>query len=118
MSFLVKAFKSSMDEDCPSSATRGKIAAFSHEWPNAAYGPAHVVLEDFNLSDETLNWCQDLVRSALEARNSLVYPTPFAREEDRLFLLSVNWYASHSEAELLATKLFLSHLLSLPEEER
>jgi len=89
---------------------QAKIISFVTTWPRATFGPAHVILDDLNFSEESFDWCLDLIRSALEKRDSFVYPSPFARKEDLEFLEAVNWYKSVPTLELQATEKFLKHL--------
>lgn len=71
-----------------SQETFDKISAFLGVWPNAEFGPAHIVLGDDNIEDENIQWCLD------------------------------NWETykrDHPEDELNATRVFLHELLQIPE---
>lgn len=37
-----------------------QIDAFVAQWPDAAFGPAHIVLSDYNLDDHCLGYCTAL----------------------------------------------------------
>ena len=69
---------------------------FARRWPRAAYGPAHIVIDDNNVDDGSLNWCLD---------NWDKYA---GDEKERV----------ERTAEYEATKAFLRELLTWPESER
>ena len=35
------------------------IKAFETRWPDSAYGPAHIVIADENVGDDSIQWCLD-----------------------------------------------------------
>lgn len=86
-----------------------QIDAFLEEWPDAEFGPAHIVLSDHNLADCHIRWCQELARSALSFVSS---------PEDRQLLDDVDWYRRQDRDEMAATIVFLNQLLTIPEAER
>ena len=86
------------------------INKFLLAYPNAEWGPAHIVLSDRNLSDGHIQWCLDLIDAILEPKE--------LDERDRMFLDSVHWYKTHTRIELEKTKTFLLDLLNVPEESR
>jgi hypothetical protein len=75
----------------------GRIEAFLKEWPDAEYGPAHVVLSDKNLEDHWIDGCI----AALESRDPHYFDPPWP-----------------SDAECAATVDFLRSLLDVPEDAR
>ena len=79
-------------------------------YPNAEWGPAHIVLSDRNLSDGHIQWCLDLINAVLKQKE----PT----DRDRAFLDEVHWYKIHTKTELEKTKLLLLDLLKIPEKAR
>lgn len=83
------------------------IDAFTKEWPDAEWGPAHIVLSDFNLGDGHIKWCRELIEKALG--NKVV---------DYGGSLGVIDYSEHEDEELIATDEFLVKLLEIPENER
>ena len=72
--------------------TLDKINTFLNEWPNAEFGPGHIVFSDSNILDEHIDFC--LEEAEKERINS---------EEDE---------------ELFATINFLNELRLVPEKER
>lgn len=87
---------------------------FTKRWPDAEWGPAHIVLSDYNLSDGHIEWCVALCRAALthDARHLL-------EPGDLSMMQKLDWYESHRREELQATLDFLECiLLPIPEDER
>lgn len=83
--------------------TIAKINRFLVKWPSAEYGPAHIILSDYNLEDHNFEFVFkeiDEAKATLEAglRSEYVY--------------SVTAY------ELNATERFLRELQAIPEDER
>lgn len=78
-----------------------KVDRFLEQYPNAEYGPAHVVLSDYNFEDEWLNSCMTGLEFAMQMIES--------GQESR---------PSHSIEELFATLNFLRELKATPEDER
>jgi hypothetical protein len=81
------------DDIVCSKETLGKIDAFTEAFLNAAFGPAHIVLDDINVDDESIQFCLDLCR---------------------------RWIANKrgDKAEIEATIKFLEELLKVPEDIR
>ena len=73
-----------------------KLDEFVGNWPEAAYGPAHIVVDDYNVGDEHVWFCLDRLES--------YDPKDYASE--------------HTPEELAATKKLLEWLLTVPESER
>lgn len=73
-----------------------QIQAFLKEWPDAEWGPAHVILSDYNLDNGFINGG---IRDVDAWENS-------------------TGGIQHSDEELKATKAFLEKLLEIPEDER
>lgn len=57
-------------------------------WPDAAYGPAHIVLADQNVDDEHIRWCEGIL---------------YAIQRNRHLGGTDAMYPDHSDAELEAT---------------
>lgn len=76
--------------------TFDRIEAFLEEWPDAAYGPGHIVLDDCNLGDGHIQFCLD----KLDTYRARDYST------------------EHTAEELAATREFLEWLLTIPEDDR
>jgi hypothetical protein len=79
-----------------SQETYDKIDAFLEEWPDAAFGPGHITLDDCNVCDGHIRFC-------LEALGDYD-PKDYSTE--------------HTAEELEATRAFLMDLLAVPEEIR
>lgn len=69
-----------------------RIEEFLVEWPEAAYGPAHIVLDDYNIETENIQWCLDNWDS------------------------TAGWRVEHADDELAATKAFLEEELNRREQ--
>lgn len=78
--------------------TYDMIEAFCVRWPRAAFGPAHLVLSDTNVSDSDIRFC--------------------LTEMEKPEWLSPSSLLSHDLAELIATRAFLEKLLEIPEDAR
>jgi len=85
--------------------------AFLEDWPNAAFGPGHIVLDDYNLDYTSIEWCRRLTVASLTGDTQLI------SGEDVEMLGELRFYEDHSRAELVATRIFLTGLLKLPREE-
>jgi hypothetical protein len=70
--------------------------AFVFKWPSAPFGPAHIVIDDQNADDESIQWCLD-------------HWDEYAGDEDE---------RARRADEYAATKAFLSDLLTWPTDER
>lgn len=66
-----------------------RIEAFLERWPGAEWGPAHIVLSDYNLESDFIEFCL----KAIDSYNNDDYGEP------------------HSPEELEETKAFLLELL-------
>lgn len=77
------------------------IRAFVALWPDSEYGPAHVVLSDYNVDDLFL------ISSIGRAMRAHAGIDPEAKD-----------YSEHSREELKATLLFLRCLANIPEDKR
>ena len=69
------------------------IDDFTEQWPASSYGPAHIVLDDYNLENRFVHFCLEEIES-YDPRN-------YSQE--------------HSPEELEATRELLEWLLTLPE---
>ena len=83
-----------MCEQCDSSECRDLIEGFLKLYPEAAFGPGHVVLDDYNLEDRHIEWCLETPGLWTAAREG------------------------HSDEELVATRAFLELLKLIPESMR
>jgi hypothetical protein len=66
-----------------------EIEAFLRTWPDAAYGPAHIVLSDRNLDPSNILWAQGVLFAVRYIRKN------------------ADFYEIHSDSELEATERFL-----------
>lgn len=112
--------------------SREQIRIFLKEWPDAEYGPGHIALSDYNLSDVHIRWCVSLCRAALSGKVSDLEQPYVMRDQLQLANMSfqkvesgdvalmdkVGWYRDHDRDELTATITFLEQLLLIPENER
>ena len=73
-----------------------RIDEFTEKWWNAAFGPAHIVLDDYNVRDEDIAFCL----GKLDNYN----PDDYGQE--------------HSPEELAATRELLQWLMAIPEDKR
>ena len=95
-----------------------RIEAFLGEYPGAEYGPAHIVLSDFNCESNQIAWCLGLISGEL-ARRGLPIPSPSTRSEMRGMTDLKNgalggqpdFYKDCDLEELQATQQFLRDVL-------
>ena len=92
------------------------VDAFLREWPDAEYGPAHVVLSDMNCEEHHIRWCLGLIAGEHRRRGvAFVLDHPDERRgADDLAsgqLGSTDFYADCAGPELQATAAFLSDWL-------
>ena len=73
---------------------------FLDRWPEAEYGPAHIVVADYNFEPGHLQWCSGVVWAIQEARRTQPASIP------------IELYQRNSDAELEATSRLLSYLSS------
>lgn len=95
------------------------IDAFTDEYPRSHWGPGHIVIEDYNLYDEHIQWCITLIEIVLTHRSNGNLSTFSPREIKTVS--DMDWYEGDQgfpTRELEATKLFLEHLLLMPESVR
>ena len=92
-----------VDEGRLSQATYDKIEAFCEKWPDAEFGPGHILFSDCNVDD-------DDIKSCLQRCDS-------ARRQDA-YWIGLPWYESQEEGELEATAAFLRELLEVPQDVR
>lgn len=83
-----------------------KIDRFLYEWPNAEFGPGHIVLSDANLDDECLDMCIQALDALLDGGP---WPEHFGEP---------HWWSDNDRAQLAATRTFLRELRALPEDAR
>jgi hypothetical protein len=103
-----------VDNNYPSQETYDKIEAFLEIYPMAAFGPAHIVLDDVNVGDNSIRWCLGLAKAALSG-NPMDLWKP---EEDVSFMWDMDWYSERDRDTLAATVGFLEELLLTLEEIR
>jgi len=99
--------------ESPEFAPRPVLASihdFLQAWPDAEFGPAHIVLSDHNLEDEHVRWCLGLARAAISRA-----PEDLYRTDDLPFMVRMDWYHRCVREELAATVIFLEQLLNIPE---
>jgi hypothetical protein len=82
------------------------IEVFVAEWPNAEWGPGHIVLSDWNTDD-------DCIQSSLRRIASTLGESDPVDGED-----VESCRENHPRDELLATREFLQKLLETPEDDR
>ena len=95
------------------------IGIFCDKYPEASYGPAHVVLDDYNLDDDTIVWSQKLLKEAIVTRlgYTVENPDPVSISQNFYSVKEGGLYR-HGLLELAATHEFLDFLLTIPEEDR
>lgn len=91
------------------------IERFTGRWPDSRWGPAHIVLEDYNLYDDNINWCLGLIDAVLFHRHGGEHAVG---SDDLVLLEKLNWYSEHAYDELTATRMLLNNLLHIPESVR
>lgn len=82
--------------------------AFSALFPEAEFGPAHIVIGDDNVDDYNVDYCLERTKAALGRPG---VDDDYASEMKRM-------YKDHDRAELEATLLFLEILKLIPEDDR
>ncbi len=85
------------------------VDSFKEVWPGADFGPAHIVLRDYNFGDGNINFCLDLCEGL---RGNKCSPKSLD------MLLKNRYEDKHSRAEIEATYYFLKSLLVIPEDKR
>ena len=94
-----------VDKGYLSQSTYDAIEAFNEKWPQAEFGPAHIVLSDCNIENDHLASCMkdldNMMRFGKRTRNGICYRY---------------WEAPWEE--IVATGLFILQLRMVPEEER
>lgn len=103
-----------VDDGEISQRTYDAIEAFLHEWPDAEFGPAHIVLSDSNIENGHITWCIGLARAALSRDPKDLRDG----ERDIAMMEQLHWYADQDRDELRATITFLEWLLTIPQDER
>lgn len=95
------------------------IDIFCDKYPEASYGPAHVVLDDYNLDDDTIVWCQKLLKEAIITRfgYAVESPDPVSISQN-FYSVKENGLYRHGLLELAATHEFLDFLLTILKEDR
>jgi len=75
---------------------------FTDAWPESHFGPAHIVVSDFNFSPSGhIHWCLGIIWGIQYAR----------REQAEAGRDPLALYERHTDAELLATERLLCYLL-------
>lgn len=88
------------------------VEAFIREWPDAEFGPAHIVLSDMNCEEGHIRWCLGLIAGELRRRGRTVAIEHIdeqrgANDLQSGRILKPDMYADSDEAELNATTAFL-----------
>lgn len=91
-----------------------RIERFLGRWPDAEFGPAHIVLGDANVEDTHLDSSVALIDAILDRSRIPVGLTA----RDLKMLDDLSWYEDHERQELAATRDFLLAYRVLPEDER
>lgn len=95
------------------------IDVFCEAYPEASYGPAHIVLDDYNLEDGHIRWVLDIIEECLTPKLARRLETQVLTDKEVYIYSRARMYRDHhSEGELRATKVFLEQLLNIPEERR
>lgn len=97
-----------------SQETYDKIECFLESYPNAEFGPAHIVLSDDNVLDAHIKWCLGLAKAALSRNPNDLFDLP----SDIDTMNHHDWYSEENPDELQATVTFLEELLQIPEDVR
>lgn len=95
------------------------LEEFLADWPNARWGPAHIVLEDGNILDEDIDACMRLIEAILAKRRGKKLPK--LTVQDKKLLDELNWYEGkdgNETAELVATLAYLKEYRKLSVDER
>ena len=94
-------------------------------WPDSAFGPGHIVLEDYNIGYGHIEWCLNLIYAVLLKRSLsrlesnydidiLLKTCKRLEQSDISMLETLNWYVGHDIEELAATaelfELFLEEM--------
>lgn len=89
------------------------LEAFGEAWPDASYGPAHITIDDANVTDSNLAFCRRLVLATLADSDAALLP--YERE---IYRALRDDYQEHDPNELWATLGLLELLQLVPEEAR
>lgn len=101
-----------IDDGSLTQETCNLIDEFLKLWPQAEFGPAHIVLGDDNVEDCHITWC-------ISIANAVINDNQDGCDADAIEVLeSCSWYKDHEKEELVATVAFLEKLLKIPEDER
>jgi hypothetical protein len=84
------------------------IQRFTTEWPDAEFGPAHIVLSDFNVGKGHVRWCLALIALEQE-RRGLRADNPYADAlgADDVAHFGHGFYSDCDGTELAETETFL-----------
>lgn len=85
------------------------IDAFLEVWPQASFGPGHIVLDDWSLLDENIEMCINLAKAAV-GKSDVPYYIEWAEEMEYL--------TDHSADEINSTIAFLEMLSYISEDTR
>ena len=73
------------------------IDEFTAQWPDTLWGPAHLLMADYNVGDGDIRYCQQCTREAIDAEGC--------------------WLGEQQDMDALqATSDFLERLLDIPDE--
>lgn len=96
--------------------TYDKIEAFVDEHSQAAFGPAHSVVDDDNVDDGSIYYCLRMFY-AMFPEDAKPIPDPIPPEV--IEIGDIDYYKSNFDLdEMYATMKFLETLLEIPEKER
>lgn len=85
-----------------------RLDAFTEQWPGSEYGPGHIVLDDANLEDGSIDYCIALTKAVLDPAQ----PWPGDEAPRAQYREDVLTY--HRREELEATLAFLIELRAVP----
>lgn len=95
-----------------------EVDAFVNKWPNAAYGPAHIVLDDLNLEPEHIRYCLGGIAAERSLRHGETITHPTDPDEARGWIDCARIHAEQPHHfpvypidELVATEAFLRELM-------
>lgn len=87
-----------------------RIDDFRNKWPDAEFGPGHIVLSDGNIEDGHIDFCLAILDYLIDGKLSPDAPTKEWMED---------LYREEGDPEeWKATREFLTEFKKLPEEER
>lgn len=58
-----------MAETSNTESLQSLLEAFNHFWSSSSIGPMHIIIEDYNLTDEHITMCRDAVLTAMASND-------------------------------------------------